>query len=133
MFSTNKFVIVCFIVFALWQCYQMYSSIITVFINENSYEFDIKVLTLFNFFGCLISSICLVFGAIFASSDLLFVALCYLFYKLGFILWHVSTVLEITIGCDDRNSSDCDPNRLWQFYKHFLITGELVSKLFLYE
>lgn len=106
----------------MFQFYQALSSFIFVFVESSEfYGASIKALTRFQIVGLIISSLCLIIGAIKSKVNLLIAGLCYLLYKVGFILWHFNAFYEITLNCRDTN---CDPNRLKVIYQHILISGK---------
>lgn len=129
MCLNKRFLVVCLIVYAMFQFYQAFSSFIFVFFESSEYYgADIRALTRFQIIGLITSSICLIIGALKPKVNLLIAGLCYLLYKVGFILWHFKAFYEITLDCRDTNQSSCDPNRLKVIYQHILISGEYIVR-----
>lgn len=126
-----KFLVICLIVYAIFQIFQVYSSFVTVFITyADYYDVKIKRLTVFHIIGLTTSSVLLISGAVKLKANFLIGALIYLFYKLGFIVWHFEAFYNISFGCrESAKESSCDPNRLSIIYKHILITGLLTYSL----
>lgn len=117
-----KFLVICLIVYAIFQIYQICSSFATVFITEGDYyNKNKKYLTAFHITGMAISSVLLVAGALKLKANYLIGALAYLLYKLGFIIWHLDGFYRVTFGCDAK--VNCPSNRLPIIYQHFLIAG----------
>lgn len=124
MSLTRVLIIVCLILYAVFQLYQVYSSFTVVFIEYGQhYDYKIKTLTGFNIVGLTLSSIFLIAGSFKSSVNLLLLALIYLFYKVGFFFWYIGDFYNLTIGCDDKTTV-CDSNRLWIIYKHLGIFGK---------
>jgi hypothetical protein len=130
MSATRYFLVVCLIIYAVFQFYQSYSSFVTVFIEyKHHFEMKIKFLTGFNIFGMTTSSILLIVGGIKLKQNLLLSALPYLIYKVGFFFWHLRKAYDLTIGCEETRESFCDPKRLVKFYLHLLIFSKIVNFL----
>lgn len=121
----RRFLVICLIGFAGFQFYQIYSSINLVFIqNHQNDNYNIKLLTGFHAVGLLTSSILLIVGSLKSKPNLLVGALGFLFYKVGFIVWHAKNFYDITFACRDSQQTPCDPNRLSIIYVHFLVSGK---------
>ena len=120
-----RFLVICLIIYATFQFYQVYSSFVTVFINYADYfDMSIKRLTVFHIVGLITSSVLLIIGAVKFKAICLIGALIYLLYKFGFIIWHFESFYNITFGCNESaKDSSCDPGRLSIIYQHLLITG----------
>lgn len=122
MCLSRKFIVISLIIYAIYQFYQVYSSVKDVFVDYNHhYSKHIKFLAAFHIVGLMSSSILMIFGALKLKANLLIAALTFLLYKVGFIIWHFKSVYDITLGCE----GSCDPSRLFKLYKHLLISGWL--------
>lgn len=125
MCLNRRFLVVCLIVYAMFQFYQAFSSLVFVFFESREYYgVEIKTLTSFQIVGLCFSSICLILGSLKSKVNLLIAGLCYLLYKVGFIIWHFKAFYEIALDCRDTNQSPCDPNRLKVIYQHIAISCE---------
>lgn len=123
MCLNRKFLATSLIVYAVFQLFQAGSSFYTVFV---AYEhgLHIKFLVVFHLIAFTTSSVLLIWGASRAKPKLLFGALLFLFYKIGFAVWHFRKFYDLTFGCvDNGDDSSCDPNRLSIVYKHFFVSG----------
>lgn len=124
MCLNRKFLVISLIVYAVFQLYQAGSSFYTVFV---AYEhgLNIKFLAIYHVIAFTTSSALLILGASRSNANLLIGALVFLFYKIGFAVWHFGRFYELTFGCVDKGEdSSCDPNRLYVVYTHFFVTGE---------
>ena len=120
---------ICLIVYAIFQFYQVFSSVKYVFFDSQSSD-DIKILSGCQAVAFTTSSILLIVGVIKPCSNCLIGALLVLLYKIAFTLWFIKSAYYVTIGCDDRKS-ECDPERLKTFYVFFFINRELNRASFL--
>src|SRR5690349_25032102 len=101
---------VCLIIYAMFQFYQAFSSFMFVFYESGDhYGSDIKHLTRFQVVGCVVSSVCLIVGATKSNIQFLIAGLCYLLYKIGFIIWHFNKFYELTLDCRETSQTPCDP------------------------
>lgn len=118
----RRLVVICLIAYALFQFYQVYSSITVVFVDYGHYySLNVKILTGINVIGMTLSSVLLIIGALKSKANLLLLALIYLIFKVGFFVYYLRDVYKITIGCDGV----CDPQRLWVVYKHLAVFGKI--------
>lgn len=129
MCLNRKFLVISLICYAVFQLFQVGSSCYTVFF---AYEhgLNIQLLAVFHVIVFTTSSVLLVLGALKSKANLLIIALAFLFYKVGFVIWHFGKFYELTFGCVDHgDDSSCDPNRLYIVYKHFFVTGKIIAEV----
>lgn len=118
----RRLVVICLIAYAPFQFYQVYSSFTVVFVDYGHYySLNVKILTGINVIGMTLSSVLLIIGALKSKANLLLLALIYLIFKVGFIVWYLGDFYNITVGCDGV----CDPQRLWVVYKHLAVFGKI--------
>lgn len=127
MNGERHFNVFCLILYAIFQFYQAYSAFFAVFIDSKNYEFSIKLLTAFQIFGFITSSVLLILGSLKRNGKLILCAMPVLIYKVAFFLWHLKRALEITILCE---SAACDRDRLLRFYQHIFIFRKKVLRSF---
>lgn len=127
MCLSRNFLVICLIVYAIFQFYQVYSTFNNVFVDYKNHYINndkIKVLSVFNIIGLTTSSILLLVGALKSKPNFLIAALAYPFYKVGFFFYYLEEFYALTLGCEQSAEVTCDPNRLIVFYQHVLIFGE---------
>lgn len=130
MSLSEKFIVICLIIYSIFQFYQTYSSIKFVFFEARGYystKPHIYALAIYHAIGYCSSSVCLIFGALQKKFKLLIFAQLFLIYKLAFMSWQFYDSFDETIGCDSRHY-ECDPNRLMSFYKHCACFSEFNNK-----
>lgn len=127
MSLSEKFIVICLIIYSTFQFYQTFSSIKLVFFESRGHystQPHIHALVIYHAIGYCSSSVCLIFGSLKKKFKLLMFAQVFLIYKLAFMSWQFYDSFDETIGCDSRKY-ECDPNRLMSFYKHCAFFSEL--------
>lgn len=122
MWQQHEWIVICLILYAFFQFYQVYSSFTTIFLDEqnNLRSHKYGTLTAINIVGFSTSSILLIVGSLKSKPWMLMGALSILLAKLGFILWYIERAYNLTLGCG-RN---CPPGHIVALFKHLAIIGE---------